>query len=224
MTERTRKILEDLEAVRENLLALSDDIWHSIDHNDTQALEEGVDFKRKYNDKLAAFDTLASEISELVQQFTSVSLVSEEQSGAEDEAQNVRIIQELNREEPHSIEEDFTFKRPHGFILANEGTTGITTWRRLYELLCQQLLRRDADRFHALPDNADFISNRGHHSFTTDPNHLRSASLIGDDTYTEINLSANSIRDTVRRLLETFEIPNEDLQIFLREDRDAEPE
>ena len=37
--DRTRRILGDLEAVRENLLALSDDIWLSIDHNDSEALE-----------------------------------------------------------------------------------------------------------------------------------------------------------------------------------------
>ncbi len=34
MTERTLQILRDLELVRENLLALSDEIWLSIDHND----------------------------------------------------------------------------------------------------------------------------------------------------------------------------------------------
>ncbi len=57
MTDRTRQILEDLEAVRENLLAPADDIWQSIDHNDAQPLEEGVEFRREYNEKL---DTLAS--------------------------------------------------------------------------------------------------------------------------------------------------------------------
>jgi len=33
MTNRTREILEDLEVVRENLLALTDDIWLSIEHH-----------------------------------------------------------------------------------------------------------------------------------------------------------------------------------------------
>ena len=70
--DRTREILEDLEAVRENLLALSDDIWLSIDHNDPQALEQGVEFKRAYNDKAAAFDQVASELSALIQQYTSL--------------------------------------------------------------------------------------------------------------------------------------------------------
>jgi len=222
--DRTRHILQDLEAVRENLLALSDDIWLSIDHNDSEALEEGVQFKRAYNEKMSAFDTLASELSTMVQQYTSVRLESEEQSGLDDTERNERIIRELNREEPHAIDEDFTFKRPHGFILDGQATTGITTWRRLFELICQQLLRRDADRFRALPDNPDYITNRGHHSFTLNPDELRSSGLVGEDIHAEINLSANALRDCIFRLLTTFEIPTDDLQIFLREDRDAERE
>ncbi len=221
MQTRIRTILEDLEAVRENLLALSDDIWLSIDHNDSDVLEEGFQFKRAYNEKMAAFDTLASELSVMVQQFTAVRLESDEQSGEESESENERIVQELNREEPHLIGEDFTYKRPHGFILDGQGSTGITTWRRLYELFCQQLLRRAPDRFRTLSENPDFISNRGHHAFTSDPDHLRQASQIEDNLYTEVNLSANNIRDTIRLLLTTFEIPEDHLQLFLREDRNA---
>jgi hypothetical protein len=219
--DRTRRILGDLEAVRENLLALSDDIWLSIDHNDPEALEDGVQFKRTYNEKTRAFDQLAADLSAMIQQYTSVRLESEEQSGQGDRETNERIVQELNREEPHFVSEDFTYKRPHGFILDGQGTTGITTWRRLFELLCQQLLRRSPDRFHALPENADFISNRGHHAFSRSPDDLRSAGEIGDGIFAEINLSANGLRDTIRHLLAAFEIPINGLQLFLREDRDA---
>ncbi len=219
--ERTRQILEDLEAVRENLLALSDDIWLSIDHNDNDALVEGMQFKQAYNEKMAAFDKLASELSAMVQQYTSVRLGERERVGLDDQAGNERIIQELNREQPHSIDEDLTFKRPHGFILDGQATVGITTWRRVFELVCRQLLRRDPDRFHGLPEHSEFISNRGHHGFSRNPTELRSAGLIGDGVYAEINLSANDLRNTIRRLLEAFDIPTERLQLFLREDRDA---
>lgn len=222
MTERTLQILQDLEAVRENLLALSDDIWLSIDHNDDEALEEGVEFKRSYNAKLAAFDAVSSELSQLVQQFTRVDLAEEEESGQEDSQSNERIIEQLNREEPHSIDEDFTFKRPHGFILEGAATTGITTWRRLYELLCAHLLRRDRDRFLTLIDDDRFVSNRGHRQFTTDPTELRSPSRVGEGIHTEINLSANGLRDVIRNMLDAYEIPRNSLQIYLREDRDAD--
>jgi hypothetical protein len=221
MPDRTREILEDLEAVRENLLALSDEIWLSIDHNDPEGLEEGVRFKRAYNEKMAAFDTLASELSTMIQQFTSVRLEEHEEIGGDDENENFRIIQALNWEEPHAIDEDFTFKRPHGFILDGQGTTGGTTWRRVFELICQQLQRRDPRRFDSLPDHPDYISNRGHRSFSHDPEELRTACSVGDGLYAEINLSANGIRDTIRRLLATFEMPKESIQLFLCEDRDA---
>jgi hypothetical protein len=221
MPHRTREILEDLEAVRENLLALSDEIWQSIDHNDPEGLEEGVRFKRAYNEKMAAFDTLTSELSAMIQQFTSVRLEEHEDIGGDDESRNVRIIQALNQEEPHSIDEDFTFKRPYGFILDGQATTGITTWRRVFELVCQQLQRRDPQRFAELPENPDFISNRGHPSFSQGTESLRTAWAISDGLYAEVNLSANGIRDTIRRLLVTFDIPKDRLQLFLREDRDA---
>jgi hypothetical protein len=222
MHDRIRRILEDLEAVRENLLALSDDIWLSIDHNDPQALEEGVQFKRQYNEKTAAFDRLASELSAMVLQFTSVRLEAAEQTGGDSEDENVRIIRELDCEEAHSIDEDFTYRRPHGFILDGQATTGITTWQRLYLLLCRQLYARDTARFRALREHPDFISNRGHRTFDASPADLRKALEIADGFYAESNLSANGIRDVIRDLLAAFDIPQEHVRVYLREDRDAE--
>jgi hypothetical protein len=220
-TERIRQILDDLEAVRENLLALSDDIWLSIDHNDPQALDAGVEFKRAYNAKAAAFDKVASELSSLVQQYTDVRLGAAEQTGADNREQNERIIAELNRNEPHTLDENFTYKRPHGFILDGQGTTGITTWQRMYELVCQQLFARDEGRFQGLCDHPDFISNRGNHTVTRDASPLRKALAVGGGLHIEANLSANGIRDVVCRLLAAYEIPTERMQIFLRQDRDA---
>ncbi|MBX2997170.1 MAG: hypothetical protein KF893_01575 [Caldilineaceae bacterium] len=39
--ERTRRVLEELQNVYSDLLAISDDIWLSIDHNDPQARRDG---------------------------------------------------------------------------------------------------------------------------------------------------------------------------------------
>ncbi len=218
---RTRQILEDLEAVRENLLALSDDIWLSIDHNDPAALEAGVEFKRAFNEKAAAFDVVASDLSAIVQRYTSVSLEEAEESGGSDRAANERIIAELNREEPHDLSEDFTYKRPHGFILEGKGTTGITTWQRMYELVCRQLFEQAPVRFRSLGDHPEFISNRGHHTVTTQPDTLRKPLAVGGDLFIEANLSANSIRDVLRKLLAAYDVPVESLKVFLRQDRDA---
>src|SRR5271157_4596820 len=143
MTDRTRAILEDLEAVRENLLALYDDIWAGIDRQDLAAFDDGVRFMRSYVEKMTEFDRLADDLSVLIQQYTQVSLEATEETGQEDRERNERIIRELNRDEPHSLDEDLTYKRPHGFILAGQATSGITTWQRLYELVCRQLYQGD---------------------------------------------------------------------------------
>ncbi len=219
--DRTRRILEDLEAIRENLLALSDDIWLSINHNDPESLEAGVEFKRAYNAKAADFDRVASELSALVQHYTSVRLEEAEKTGGTDHVENERIIAELNREEPHRLDEDFTYKRPHGFILDSQGTTGITTWQRLYELVLQRLYERDTERFRGLCADPDFTTNRGNPTFTTDPARLRKALEVRAGLFVESNLSANGIRDILRRVLTTFAIPTDQLLIFLRQDRDA---
>ncbi len=219
---RTRVILEDLEAVRENLLELSDDIWSSIDHNDAEALEAGVEFKRAYNAKVAAFDGVASELSQLIQQYTSVRLEATEQSGTLDDSSNERIIAELDREIPHTLDEDFTFKRPFGFVLDGQATTGLTTWQRLYELVCANLIARDEQRMRSLFDHPDFVSNRGNRTIEHEPQKLRKALQIADGLYIESNLSANSIRDVIRRLLQQYAIPLEQIRVYLRQDRDAE--
>lgn len=221
---RTREILEDLDAVRENLLALSDDIWQSIDHNDPDALERGVEFKRAFNSKASAFDVVATDLSVLVQQYTSVCLEEAEESGADDDLVNERIIADLNREEPHPLDEDFTYKRPHGFILDGRGTTGITTWQRLYALALNQLYDRDSDRFSGLCEHPDFTTSRGNPTFTRDAGKLRKALEVRNGVFAESNFSANSIRDVLKRVLPAFDIPIDQMQVFLRQDRDADRE
>ena len=187
---RTREILEDLETVRENLLALSDDIWAGIDRQDLDAFDDGVQFMRTFVANNAAFDMAASDLSSLIQQFMSVRLGEGEKTGRGDREQNERIITELNREDPHSLNEDFTYKRPFGFILDGEAATGVTTWQRLFELVCNNLIERDEHLFRSLHQNPDFISNRGNHTVTFEPSQLRKALKLRDNLYIECNLSA----------------------------------
>jgi hypothetical protein len=221
MTDRIRDILEQLEQVREDLLALSDDIWNSIDHNDDQALDEGVAFKKEYNARLAAFDRLAGELSALVQRFTAVSLATPRQSNGQVQPAPERVIRDLDAREPHGLAEDFTYKRPYGYRLEDEAQSEVPTWRRLYELLCLHLARRDPERFARLPDEPAFTTRRGNPQFARDPALLRSAMPLPGGVQAEVNLSANHLRDQIRTLLQHFGIEPSALRIYLRQDRDA---
>ena len=67
-------ILKDLTSVHENLLSLSNDIWNSIDHNNSEKLEEGYQFKKEFNRLLDDFEKNKNDISVLVSQFTGVKI------------------------------------------------------------------------------------------------------------------------------------------------------
>lgn len=223
MNKSIRNILTDLEHVRENLLSLSDDIWLSIDHNDDQALEEGVAFKKKYNEKMTAFDKLATDISALVQEFTNIHVEEQqEEPRTVSRESRDRLIRELDTRQPHSLDGNFTFKRPYGFVLGDQGYKEIVTWQRVYELFLKQLAAKDPRTFAALCENPEYHSNRGNPSFTRDPTKLRHSMLVADNIHAEVNLSANSICDMMKKLLATFSIPESEMKIYLREDRDAE--
>jgi hypothetical protein len=222
MTNRIRNILEQLEQTREDLLALSDDIWLSIDHNDLQALDEGVAFKKAYNSKLAAFDQLASELSILVQQFTAVKLDEPAEPGNQAPNMKERLIRDLEQHQAHGLDEDFTFKRPFGFQLDDEAQREVHTWRRLYELVCRYLARHEPRRFANLPENPSFTTRRGNPGFSRDPQTLRSAMALPSGVYAEANLSANHLRDQIKSLLDVFEIEHSALRIYLRQDRDTD--
>lgn len=220
MNKITRTILEDLEAVREGLMSLSDDIWLSIDHNDTAAMERGCKFKSTYNGKMQAFDSLSSEISELVQNFTHVNLQSKENDGSFGDTDNERLVQELRSDQPHSLYENFTFKRPHGFILKGTAITGVITWKRLYTRFCESLYRIDPQTFRDLPKNQGFISSHGNPMFSEAKDNFHTSISVGG-LYANAHFSANGFRDSIRKLIGAFGIPASEFDIFLREDRDA---
>ncbi|MDP9353194.1 MAG: hypothetical protein M3P51_16870 [Chloroflexota bacterium] len=224
IADRVRRILTELEDVRQDLLALSDDIWLNIDHNDNAAIEEGVQFKREYNSRLAKFDEATSRISGLIQQFTDVHIDAPLDEPIEERTptENERIIRELDRETPHTLDEDFEYKRPYGFVLQGHAYKDLVTWRGVYKKLCQDLATRDHARFLGLPGNPKFISSRDNKSFSRNPGELRRSMLLTDGLHAEVNLSANSIKESMRALLEEFGIKPQELRIYLREDRDAE--
>lgn len=55
MKDKANQLREALERINEDLLTLSDDIWLEIDHNDAEALEKGVAFKKAFNEQQSGF-------------------------------------------------------------------------------------------------------------------------------------------------------------------------
>lgn len=221
--DRVKKILIDLGRVRENLLIFSDDLWLSIDHNNSEVLREAVQFKIDYNEKMTTFDSIVDDISALIEQYTQVDLENRaSESDRDQELVKQHKIKELDKKKAHSLSEDFCYKRPYGFTLLESMYTDITTWRRLYKIVLQILSKYNPEIFRNLPDGSLFTSNRGNKAFSTTQSELRNAMKIPYGIYAEVNLSANSLRNNMRELLKAFGLSEKDLKIYLREDRNAD--
>jgi hypothetical protein len=212
-------ILNDLTSVHENLLALSEDIWNSIDHNDNQKLEEGCLFKKQFNALLDIFEHNAEEISALISQFTGIR--EEPPSGIKAPSENKRIIAELDKSEPHSLNENFTYKRPYAFVLEEHAYTELMTWKDLYIQVCRHLIAKDKNRFDRLADNDDFISTQNRKYYSADKSACRTPYKITDKTFIEVNLSANHFVKLIKELFEYFKIDAESMKLYLRQDRNA---
>lgn len=224
MTQPIRNILRDLDNIRENLLAFSDDVWLSIDHNDTAAMKSGMAFKEKLNAQLDTFSQLSVEMTGLIQEYTNIQTEGEASPETEvgrTAADNTRIIKDLNRSETHALTEDFTWKRPCGFILEGRGYKDVSTWTRVYELTLRHLAGKDAGLFAKLPDNPATITRRDNRRFSRNPTDLRKPLALPNGIHAETNLSAKDLCESIRTVLFIFSIPPASCAIFLRQDRDA---
>ncbi len=222
MQNKLKEILDTLNNLQENLLSLPEDMLLNIDPRDNDSLEQGTHFIRAFNVNLDKFMDIAIEIAEQIKTHFSINPEEEEieKETVKNQQKQDRIIKELDKTTPHTLDENFTYKRPYGFILGDTAFKGIKTWRNLFILVLDELYEKDPLRFARLPEEEKFISNRGNPLFSREDN-LRKGIKLKSELYVEANFSANDIRKNIKSLLEHFQIEPGEMKIYLREDRDA---
>lgn len=220
--DKIKIIYDSLIDIHEKLLALPDDIHLDIDPHDNESLENGMKFLRSYNNNLTDFTKATNKISENLRSYFKINPEGETVEGeSSDSVQKERIIQELDKTKPHTLDENFTYKRPYGFVLEDSAFRGLKTWKSLYLKVLDVLKKNNYEKFKILSEIEDFISNRGNPLFSKKEQDLRVAEKIEDYFFVEVNLSANHIRNNIKQLLEYFSLNPENMKIYLREDRDV---
>jgi len=220
--EKIKNIYDSLIDIQEKLLALPDDILLDIDSRDNESLENGFKFLKYFNNNLADFTKATGKITKNLRDYFKMNPEDENIEGeSTDTEKKIRIIQELDKTKPYTLEENFTYKKPYGFILENSAYKGLKTWKSLYLKVLEVLKENDSNKFKKLPEVDDFVSRRGNYLFSKNKNGLRVAEKFSDYFYVEVNLSANHIRNTIKQLLEYFSLNPADMKIYLREDRDV---
>lgn len=212
-------ILDDLISVKENLLMLSDDIWNSIDHNDTKKMREDVEFKEAFNKVFEEYRNVSDQIAVLVRQFTGYK--EEEIENVSSDSENERIIKDLNKEEPHSISENFTYKRPFAYTLCGKAFLNTTTWKDIYISFLKYLYKVNSEKFTSFLDNEDFVSVKLNKDFSKKKEELRVPAYIDGDIFAEINFSAAHIARNIRKIMKEYNLSEDQIVIYLRKDLNA---
>jgi hypothetical protein len=221
--EKINSIVNDLLNVRENLLSLSDDIWLNINHNNNDELQQAFNFKKEYNKLFDEFNKNALSLSALIQQYTGIGNIEAAKPVIDESSEeNKKIVVQLNKEIPHSINEDFIFKRPYAFSLKGYAYKNVTTWKALFNQVCACLDRIDHNKMLKTVTADEFISPKKNlRYFSNDKTELREFNKITDSVYAEVNMSANSFVKVIKILFDFYKIPYNEIKIYLREDRNA---
>jgi len=220
---KIKEILDTLNNLQENLLSLPDDMLLSIDPRDNESLDQGTQFIKAYNDSLSQFTESSARIAQMVKAHFGINPEEDDvvkESG--NRLQRERLIAELDQTVSHTLNENFTYKRPYGFILGETAYKGLKTWKTLYLLVLAMLQTADPEKFATLPRTERFISSRGKPLLSANEHDLRLGEKLKSGLYVEVNLSANSLLKYTKDLLEHFGLDPKIMKIYLREDRDAE--
>lgn len=219
--EKINRILKELTNAREDLWALNDDIWHTLDHSSIEEVQAATSFQIQYIKLLDQFAQNSEGITTLISQFTGIREEIVPVIKNVNDSKNERLIKELRKEEAHSIDEDFTYKRPYGFIIDGCAYSGFETWKDLYIQFCKHISNTDADKFDALAKNQSLISKQNRKYFSTNKQDIRYPELITDKTYVELNLSANHFAKRIKEIAGIYGIDAALITIFLQQDRNA---
>lgn len=221
--DKIKEILDSLNTLNEYLLSLRDDILLNIDPSDNESVQQGAQFIQEFNDNFDQFNQSARKLEKQIQKYFAVNPEAEklEHETVENNSQSSRLIEELNNYKFHTLDDNFTYKRPYAFVLNNSAYKGFKTWKSLYLQVLTELKIRDSELFLNLLTEKQFISKRGNPWFAKNSNELRSAEELTSDFFVEVNLSANIIRNNLKDILNYFAIDYQDLKIYFREDIEA---
>ena len=220
-TEKINRILANLSSTQEDMLALKDYIWLNLDHSSVEEVQTAASFLVKYLELLDQFAQNSQEISALISQFTGVQIEETPKEVEKNNSDNQRLIKELNKNTPHEVTEDFTFKRPTAFIFDGCAYTDMNCWSELFIQFVACLAKKDPAKLKTLADNPEFISKQNKKYYSSTPKELRKPGKIMNDFFVETNRSANDLMKLAIDLLNYFEIPLSNMTIYLRQDRNA---
>lgn len=118
---------------------------------------------------------------------------------------------------PHTLYEDFEFKRPISFKL-KDSEIKVSTWIEVFQSTSELLCKIDSQIFKSFVDDKNMNGRKKSYFSLTEKNIRKARKLECADIYIESNLSANSIKQIVIKMLRKYNIKVTEYIVYFRAD------
>ena len=205
--EKASKITTELATVQESLKTFPKEIWKELDPDDIPRIEKYTNLKREINRLTSDLDRISQSFMDIVQQFSgNTDNYKENMETATDDGE---LLNTLNREKAHYVDEDLTGRTPYAIILEDRPYL-LRAWTNVYVQICRHFLTEDRDKM------LKYISSIGKNHFA---DNTRAFGSMGTELETNLfvktNLSAEEICKRIILIFDFFGFPHRNLKIFL---------
>jgi uncharacterized protein YeeX (DUF496 family) len=178
-------------------------------------------------EQLTAMSMEIAVIEANIQDFYSLLEIDSKQKNLKNE-----IYKKIEREKPlpdyekcrvdtnveYSLYEDFTHKRPCAFSMEGQKIM-VDTWQEMLIKTVEILYRKDQEKMESFTDDEKMNGRKVRYfSLSNKSNMNKPVGISGSKLFIETNLSANSIRNLLVKMLQRYEIRINDFIVYLRAD------
>ena len=117
----------------------------------------------------------------------------------------------------HTLYENFTHIRPFGFRINNSELTEVKTWQEMLLKTCDMFISIDSEKFLSFENNKNMNGKKNKY-FSIDEKKLRKPEKVADKIYIETNMSGNSIRNLIVKILKEYGIKVNNYKVYFRAD------
>lgn len=117
----------------------------------------------------------------------------------------------------HTLYENFTHIRPFGFKINNSELIEVKTWQEMLLKTCEMFISIDSGKFLNFENNK-MMNGKKNKYFSVKLDGLRKPEKIADTIYIETNMSGNSIRNLIVKILKEYEIKVSNYKVYFRAD------
>jgi hypothetical protein len=197
-------IRQDIEDLRELILSLDDEIWSRIDHRDNDALAEFTARKTRINDRIKAFQTAGNQLLDCLAELPVIQLP---EVASPTQAENETVA---------PLDRSIAFTKPTAFQFDGVRIGPAKSWRVLWQKFLDLFHREHPESFkqHLLLSPCIAGVAMSGEKFQ-DP-------FECGGIWFECGLSANAIRDRIKKILLYSKIDTSRMKIILRGNPDLE--